>query len=119
MNTLLHYPNCSTCGKARKWLAAREVQAELIDLVATPPSADRLADLWSRSGLPLKTFFNTAGVSYRAGDWKNRLAGTSEADQLAALAADGKLIKRPILDLGHTVLVGFSEPAWDQAIAGR
>jgi arsenate reductase (glutaredoxin) len=116
MNTIFHYPNCSTCVKARKWLAAEGIEAEVVDLVKTPPSADALRSLWERSGLPLKKFFNTAGQSYRKGGWKDRLPATSEDDQLAALAADGKLIKRPVLDLGDAVLVGFRPDAWREAV---
>ena len=36
----------------------------------------------------------------------------SEAQALAALAADGKLIKRPLIDTGAAVLVGFDEAAY-------
>jgi arsenate reductase len=118
MNTLLHYPTCSTCRKARTWLGGRGIDVALVDLVATPPTAAALADLHRRSGLPLKAFFNVSGVSYRAGGWKDRIAALSEAELLAALAADGKLIKRPILDLGHSVLVGFAEDAWSRAVGG-
>ena len=107
-----HYPGCSTCRKALAWLAARGVVVDKVDLVAHPPSAATLRDLHRRSGLPLGRLFNTSGESYRAGHWKARLAGISEADAYAALAADGKLIKRPIVDAGAAVLVGFQEEAW-------
>lgn len=117
MSTIFHYPNCSTCRAARKWLTAQGVPVDVVDLVEAPPSVEQLRDLWGRSGLPLKRFFNTAGRSYRAGGWKDKLAGSSEDELLAALAADGKLIKRPILDLGDAVLVGFSAEAWAQATA--
>ena len=69
-------------------------------------------DLLHRSGLPLSRFFNTSGESYRAGGFKERLRTMSEAEALAALAADGKLIKRPVIDAGHAVLVGFDEEAY-------
>lgn len=108
--TVYHYPNCSTCRGARKWLEGRGVDAKLVDLVATPPSEKKLKALWKASGLPLKKLFNTSGQSYKSGGFKDRLPAMSEAEQLAALAADGKLIKRPIVDLGDgRVLVGFRE----------
>ena len=40
----------------------------------------------------------------------------SDAEALAALAKDGKLVKRPIVDLGKTVLVGFDEEAYSAAL---
>jgi arsenate reductase len=117
--TLYWYAGCSTCEKARKHLEAAGVAVEVVELKTDPPSAEGLADLHRRSGLPLGRLFNTSGQSYRGGDWKNKLPGMSEQAQYEALAADGMLIKRPILDLGGAVLVGFRAAEWDAAIAGR
>lgn len=103
------YPKCSTCRKALKWLSEHDVAYEATDLVATPPSAATLRDLHKRSGLPIARLFNTSGESYRAGKFKERLTKMTDAEALAALAADGKLIKRPIVDAGSSVLVGFQE----------
>jgi arsenate reductase len=89
-----------------------------IDIVTAPPSADTLRDLHARSGLPLKRFFNVAGQSYRNGGFKDRMATLSEAEKFDALAADGKLIKRPILDTGAAVLVGFKEALWRDQLTG-
>jgi len=71
------------------------------------------------SGLPLARFFNTSGESYRAGNWKARVAGLSVAEAAAALAADGKLIKRPLVLFGDgRALVGFDAAAWAAAFGG-
>jgi len=115
--TIYHYAGCSTCKRALKWLEAQGARPTRVDLVATPPSAATLEGLWRRSGRPLERLFNTSGQSYRDGDFKARLPRMSEADKLAALAADGKLVKRPILDLGGAVLVGFDEVAWRAALS--
>jgi len=107
---LYWYAGCSTCKQARKHLGDRE--HTLVELKTDPSSAEVLADLHARSGLPLRAFFNVAGQSYRGGDFKNRLRAMSEQEQYDALAADGMLIKRPILDLGDRVLVGFKSANW-------
>lgn len=106
------YPRCSTCRKALKWLDEKGVAYDDSDLVATPPSLAALRDIHRRSGLPIARFFNTSGESYRAGNFKQRLATMSEGEALAALARDGKLIKRPIVDAGRAVLVGFDPAAY-------
>ena len=103
------YPKCSTCRKALAWLDQRGVTYEKSDLVASPMSAKELKDLHQRSGLPITRFFNTSGESYKKGNFKAKLAGMSDSQAIAALAADGKLVKRPIIDDGRTVLVGFDE----------
>ena len=43
----------------------------------------------------------------------------TEAQALAALAGDGKLIKRPIVDTGEVVLVGFDEAAYTAKLGKR
>lgn len=110
------YPKCSTCRKALKWLDQRGLAYAASDLVAEPIPLAKLQDLHRRSGLPLARFFNTSGESYRAGGFKDRLKSMSEAQALAELAADGKLVKRPIVDAGTTVLVGFDETAYAKAL---
>lgn len=107
--TLYEYPGCSTCRKAKNWLKTRGVPFKSINIVENPPTAKKLKSLQVTSGLPLRKFFNTSGQSYRDGGFKDRIAEMSEAKMLAALAADGKLIKRPILQAGEEVLVGFRE----------
>lgn len=106
------YPNCSTCRKALKWLDANDIAYRSIDIVEQPPSAATLKKVLKRSGAELRKLFNVSGQSYRQGGWKDKLADISEADALAALAADGKLIKRPLV-LGEDVaLIGFAADSW-------
>jgi arsenate reductase len=110
--TVYQYPRCSTCRTALKWLDERGVKYQKVDLVATPPTLDTLRDLHRRAGVPVTKLFNTSGESYRAGNFKQKLMDMSESQALAALAKDGKLIKRPIVDDGRTVLIGFDEKAF-------
>jgi arsenate reductase (glutaredoxin) len=114
---LYHYPGCSTCKKARAFLTKHGVQFELVDLVASPPNQNRLSEILERSGLELKKLFNVSGQSYREGGFKDKLPAMTEKQALAALAADGKLIKRPILVTERAVLVGFDEKAWSDALS--
>ena len=111
--TIYHYPRCSTCQKALAWLRQHGTTFTEVDLVTTPPTAPQLAAWQRASGKPLSAFFNTSGQSYRNGRFKERLATMTEAEKLAALAADGKLVKRPILVREHhdqlQVAIGFRE----------
>ncbi|MCC7043841.1 MAG: arsenate reductase family protein [Acidobacteria bacterium] len=116
--TVYQYPKCSTCRNAMKWLAAHGIEARAVDIVSAPPSATLIRRLHEQSGLPLAKFFNTSGESYRRGDFKERLKTMSAAEAYQSLAADGKLIKRPLVDAGGTVLVGFDAAAWKTALQG-
>ncbi len=53
---------------------------------------------------------------YRDLKLAERLPGMSEEEQLALLATDGMLVKRPILVDGDTVLVGFRQAEWEAAL---
>ena len=117
MMRLYQYPKCGTCRKAVKWLEQQAVPFETIDLVAQPIPVNELEELHGRSQLPLTRFFNTSGESYRAGGFKERLKTMTDAEAFSALAADGKLVKRPILDTGKAVLVGFDEAAYARAVS--
>jgi arsenate reductase (glutaredoxin) len=106
------YPKCSTCRKALAVLDSKGVSYESVDIVTHPPSRTQLAAALKQSGLPVKRFFNTSGQSYREGKFGERLPGMSDAQALDALAADGKLIKRPLVVGKGFVLVGFDAAAY-------
>jgi arsenate reductase len=108
---ILSYATCSTCRKALAWLKARGVDADVRPMVLQPPTPTELAAWIPKSGVGVKKWLNTSGASYRAFD-KETLARATEADLVAALSADGKLVKRPVLVHGDRVLVGFREEAY-------
>ncbi len=114
--SIYHYPKCSTCVKARRWLDAKGIHYDLVDIVTSPPTAEEIKAAIEISGLPLSRFFNTSGQSYRQGDFKTKLKSMSTEEAVAALAADGKLIKRPLVIASEFTLVGFKEPEWLEAL---
>lgn len=106
------YPKCSTCQKAKKWLEANNIEYKERHIVEENPTYDELKDWHSKSGLPLKRFFNTSGLLYKEMKLKDKLPAMSEEEQLKLLASNGMLVKRPLLVNGDTVLVGFKEADW-------
>ncbi len=97
MYTLYEYPKCSTCKKAKAWLDQQDVKYQAIDIKATPPSSEQLAKWMKETGLPVRRFFNTSGVLYREQGLKDLVDSFSIEEASQRLAADGMLIKRPIL----------------------
>ncbi len=112
----LEYPPCSTCKKAKKWLDDHGVAYEDRHIKDDNPTYEELKGWYQRSGLPLKKFFNTSGLQYRALELKERLPAMSEEEQLRLLATDGMLVKRPLLVTQTTVLTGFKAEAWEEAL---
>ena len=112
----VEYPKCSTCKKAKAWLDARGVAYEDRHIVESNPTADELRAWHEASGLPLKRFFNTSGMLYREMELPKKLPSMSEQEMYDLLAANGMLVKRPLLIDGETVLVGFREAEWEKAV---
>ncbi len=107
------YGPCSTCRRALKWLAERDIQPEVLDITLTPPSPDLLEQALIQLG-DRKRLFNTSGQSYRQLG-SERVKAMDEATALQALAADGRLIKRPFLvTASGQILTGFKEQEWQQ-----
>ena len=126
---LYQYTGCSTCRKAIRWLAETGIEVERRSITEAPPSAELLARLHRTSGLAIGRLFNSSGESYRAGNFKARRASMSDAECYEAFAADGKLIRRPILisasllsdkeagpETPAVALIGFREAEWRAAL---
>jgi len=111
------YPKCSTCKKAQAFLAEKGAQPQVRDIKTENPTEAELREWHRRSGLPLKKFFNTSGLLYKSMELKDKLPGMSEQEQLQLLSSDGMLVKRPILILDDTVLVGFRQAEWEAALS--
>lgn len=115
MTKIYCYDRCSTCKKALSWLDANGVKYEKIDIKTSHPDEATLRELYKKSGLPLRRFFNTSGILYREKNLSAKLPLMSEDDQFKLLASDGMLVKRPILVTDSTVCVGFKEAEWEAA----
>ena len=114
--TVLCYLGCSTCKKALKWLDSQGVSYTVRPIKEENPTVEELKLWYQRSGLPLKRFFNTSGQKYRELGLKDRLPKMSEEEQLALLASDGMLVKRPLVVMEDAVLTGFKEEEWAAAV---
>ena len=109
----LQYPPCSTCKKAKKWLDDNGIAYIDRHIKENNPSYEELKSWLQASGLPIKKFFNTSGLQYKALGLKDKLLTMSEEEQLRLLATDGMLVKRPIIVTEDgKVLTGFKEADW-------
>lgn len=111
MPIVLSYSGCGTCKKALAWLKAKQIAVTLRPIVDEPPTKAELAKWIPASGQPVKKWLNTSGLSYRALG-KAKVDAATESTLVQWLAADGKLVKRPVLVDGNKVLIGFKEEAW-------
>ena len=112
---VLAYSGCDTCRKALKWLKEQGVAHQVRPIVDMPPTVAELEQWIPRSGVSVRKWLNTSGQSYRALG-KARVDAASDAELVSWLAADGKLVKRPVAVTGGAVLVGFQPEAWARVL---
>ena len=110
----LQYPACSTCQKAKKWLTENNIEFTNRLIVEENPTVEELKAWIPRSGLPVKKFFNTSGLVYKELKLSEKLPAMSEEEQIALLATNGKLVKRPLVVTDSFVLVGFKPDEWEK-----
>lgn len=110
------YGACSTCRRALKWLSDRGIVPEVIDITITPPPPDLLREALTQLG-DRRRLFNTSGRSYRELG-ADRIRAMDDETALDALAADGRLIKRPFLvTASGSIVTGFKEQEWEQLLS--
>ena len=112
----LEYPSCTTCKKAKAWLQSKGLEFTARHIKEENPTAEELSLWQEKSGLELKKFFNTSGLVYKDLGLKDKLPTMSREEQLALLASNGMLVKRPIVVTGDAVLVGFKEKDWEKLL---
>ena len=83
------YPKCTTCQKAQRFLDAHGASYTLRDIKTDRPTRGELETWHAQSGLPLRRFFNTSGLQYRALGLKDCLADMTQEDMLDLLRHGG------------------------------
>lgn len=111
-NLFILYPKCTTCKKAKDWLDVHEIEYEERNIQENNPTEDELKEWVTKSGYPVKKFFNTSGTVYKELNLKEKLAEMPKEEQISLLATNGMLVKRPIFVSDDTILVGFKEGEW-------
>ena len=116
MRTIYAYKNCDTCRKAIKWLKENHIAHEVKAIRETPPTAAELHAALAACGGDLRVLFNTSGGDYRDLGLKDRLPTMEPDEAISLLSNNGNLVKRPFLIGKGSVLVGFKEAEWKNAL---
>ncbi|MBJ6127606.1 ArsC family reductase [Microvirga splendida] len=111
--TLYGIRNCDTMKKARAWLDARGVTYAFHDYKAEGIDRARL-ESWAQS-VGWETLLNRAGTTFRKLPEADR-ANLDEGRALALMLDQPSMIKRPVLDLGGRILVGFKPDQYEAEV---
>ncbi|MFO1447758.1 MAG: Spx/MgsR family RNA polymerase-binding regulatory protein [Opitutaceae bacterium] len=110
------YSSCDTCRKATRWLREHGQAFEERPIRDTPPTPVELARALKSVEGDRGRLFNRSGRDYRDQGLAELLPGWSDAEVIKRLAANGNLVKRPLLLGDRVVLIGFDEQAWAAAL---
>lgn len=119
MITLIEYPPCSTCKKAKAFLHTHNIEFNTRDIVNETPSKEELSRWMRTYDIGIDKYFNTHGKSYRTLQLKDRKDTLSVDTKLSLLARDGMLIKRPLLLMDNHLLIGFKASEWEAVLKTR
>ncbi|HJL72877.1 MAG TPA: Spx/MgsR family RNA polymerase-binding regulatory protein [Nitrospinaceae bacterium] len=109
---LYSYKKCGTCRKAKKFLDAKNVSYDEINITETPPTKSVLKKAIKAKGM--KKLFNTSGEQYKKLKIKDQIGTMTEAQAIDLLAGNGRLVKRPIAVAGDRITVGFDESEYKE-----
>ena len=112
--TLYGIPNCDTVKKARAWLTAHGLAYQFHDFKKQGVTPEQLAAWCAAVGW--EKLLNRRGTSWRQLDAAQQ-ASVTDADSAALLMRQqSSLIKRPVVDWGDALTVGFDVQQWSERL---
>lgn len=110
--TIFGIKNCDTIKKARAWLDSHGVAYDFHDYKTAGIDKAHLAR-WLKQ-VSWETLLNRAGTTFRKLPDADK-EGLTEAKAMALMLAQPSMIKRPVLQTGATLLVGFRPEVYAEA----
>ncbi|MEQ1497646.1 MAG: arsenate reductase [Novosphingobium sp.] len=111
--TLYGIPNCDTVKKACTWLDQRGLDHVFHDYKKAGTDPEKLAQWCAAAGW--ERVLNRAGTTFRKLPDADK-AGLDEAKAIVLMAANPSCIKRPIVEHGGGLLIGFKPEDWAAAL---
>ncbi|SFC45763.1 transcriptional regulator, Spx/MgsR family [Polaromonas sp. OV174] len=110
MIILYGIPNCDTVKKARSWLSEHGQSYEFHDFKKQGVPAEPLA-LWAQA-VGWEKLLNRKGTTWRKLEPAVQAAVVDSASAQALMQAQPSVIKRPVVNWGQDITVGFEAAAW-------
>jgi arsenate reductase len=111
MITLYGIPNCDTMKKARKWLDTHDIEYNFVDFKKQPPERGSLL-AWVEA-VGWETLLNRRGMMWRKLPDEAK-ANIDEASAIEIMLETPSIIKRPVLEVGDALHVGFSDSSYTE-----
>ena len=108
--TIYGIKNCDSVKKAMKYFKNAELEYDFVDFKLTPVDDEKIS-FWLKHQ-NIDTLFNARSTTYR--NLKLKELGLSDEEKAEWLAKENLLIKRPVIEHGGKVFVGFNQDAYDE-----
>lgn len=112
MITMYGIPNCDTIKKAKKWLEANGIDYEFHDYKKKGITKAKLKD-WCKQA-DWEVLLNRRGTTWRKLDEETK-ASINKTSAIDIMAENTSIIKRPVIETGDDILVGFSTDTYEAA----
>ena len=106
--------SCDSCRKARKWLAANDIESEYVDIRKDGLPEDLVSRWQDAAGW--EELLNKRSITWKKiPAWDREGLDAERARQL--ILSYPTVMRRPVLDLGDQVILGFDKTAYEEALA--
>lgn len=100
-------PNCDTTKKAMAWLTKKKIPFSFHDYKRSGISKQKLEEWCNKAGL--ETIFNKRSTTWKELPVSEQAKAISQAEAIKIMMENNSIIKRPVIESGKDLLVGFKE----------
>jgi|TARA_B110000971_G_C19503432_1_gene274192 arsenate reductase len=104
MITIYHNPRCSKSRQALALLVKKDIVVDILLYLKRPPTAEALTVLLRKLGIPARQLLRKGEDAYKEKNLADK--GKTDSELIDAMAANPKLIQRPIVVNGHVAVIG-------------
>jgi Spx/MgsR family transcriptional regulator len=101
--------NCGSVKKALSFLNDNNLEYTFVDFKASPVEERKITQWLSKSDLSI--LLNTKGTTYRNLDLKS--ISLNDSEKVAWMSKENRLIKRPVIEYGNHLIIGFDQPKYE------
>jgi len=102
--------NCDTVKKTKKWLEANDIEFQYIDFRKDGIEKSDVKKWIASAGI--EKVLNKRGTTWRKLSESQQQSIEDESKAIELILSEPTLIKRPVLEIGNHVEIGFSEAAY-------
>lgn len=110
-------PNCGSVKKAFSWLSENGIKFQFHDFKNEPPTTEKMME-WLEVQ-PMEILLNKKSTAWKGLTLVAQKKASKKEDAIKIMQATSNLIKRPVIEFGDKVLVGFDEEVYKKELLGK